>query len=69
MKKDFEIIQKKYPNLSSAMCFIKLVKIGKWNRTSVLKWWNKLVNKDDYVGKEKREIIDWIVKTQLKSKP
>jgi hypothetical protein len=61
MKKDFEIIQQKNPSFSSAMCFIKLVKAGgKWNRKLLFKWWNELVDKEDYAGREKEEIINWI---------
>ena len=64
MKEKFEELKVKYPNLSSAMCFVKMAKaIGKkWTKRQLNGYFNKLVDKEDYLGSEKREILDWLFK-------
>ena len=60
MKKQFEIIQDKYPAHSSFICFEKLIagKNYKWN--IVRKWFNKLVDKDDYDKDDKKEVLEFL---------
>ena len=60
MIEKFKKLQNKYPNLSSAMCFIKLVKDKKIKRKSLEDLFNKLVDKLDYIGTPKKEILDWL---------
>lgn len=61
MKKQFEEIKIKNPNLSSCMCFVKLVKDKKITTTSLRFYFNTLVDKDDYKGSNKEEIIKWLI--------
>ena len=62
MKEKFEELKAKYPNLSSAMCFVKLAKaLGrKWTKRQLNSYFNKLVDRDDYLGSEKKEILNWL---------
>jgi hypothetical protein len=56
MKEKFKELQEKYPNISSAMVFSKLVKDRKMPRSEIAKWFKKLVNPDDYDEMDKKEL-------------
>ncbi len=56
MKDKFKELSDKYPNLSSAMVFSKLVKDRKMPRSEIAKWFNKLVLPDDYDQMDKKEL-------------
>jgi hypothetical protein len=56
MKDLFKQIQEKNPNLSSAMCFSKLVRGRKMHQKEISKWFSKLVEKEDWVGTPREEI-------------
>lgn len=71
IKEKFDIITESYPKLSSAMCFVKMVKRYdknkiKWTKDKLTRSWKKLVDKDDYAGRELREIISWLIKSIIK---
>jgi hypothetical protein len=60
MKKEFEIIQDKYPAYSSLICFTKLIRGKKYPWSLVRKWFNKLVDKDDYDKEVKKEVLGYL---------
>ena len=58
MKKQFKELQNKYPNLSSLICYIKLMK----NKSAFEKRkWFKLVDRDDWEGIKREEIVNSII--------
>lgn len=57
MQNKLNKLQEKYPNLSSLMCYIKLMK-GKSN--TLKRKWFKLVDKEDYRGVKMEEILEAI---------
>lgn len=66
MKTQFEKIRDKNPNLSSCMCFVKLVQGKKIGDKQLRKMFDDLVEKGDYVGTPKEQIITWLKKEILK---
>lgn len=56
MKEKFNELQEKYPSLSSAMIFSKLVKGRKMHQSQICKWFELLVDKQDHVGTPKKEL-------------
>lgn len=51
-------IQKRYPELySSYICFARAIKEQKFSCETISKWFNILVEKDDYAQKEKRGVV------------
>jgi hypothetical protein len=56
MKEKFKELTEKYPSLSSAMIFSKLVKGRKMQRSEITKWFGKLVDKEDYDKMDKNEL-------------
>lgn len=60
MQEQFKRIQEKYPNLSSAMCFVKLIKNKEMASWEIEKWFDKLVDKSDWKGTPKVQIIRWL---------
>jgi hypothetical protein len=57
LERRFRNITEKNPSLSSYACFAKTVKEQRFNKQTIHRWFQKLVNKDDYVRKEKRAIL------------
>lgn len=59
MLKEFKIIQDKFPNANSFIKFEKLIKDKKLTKAEVVKWFNKFVEYDDYMGCGKRVLMDY----------
>ncbi|KKS58164.1 MAG: hypothetical protein UV24_C0030G0005 [Candidatus Nomurabacteria bacterium GW2011_GWA2_42_41] len=49
---------KKYPSHSSFICFSKAIKSQHFSRDMIKRWFNKLVDKDDYDQKDKRKLFE-----------
>lgn len=62
IERRFILEQEKSPLSSDLMCFSRAVHNQRFSRKFILRWFNKLVDKNDYDGKEKREIIEWLEK-------
>lgn len=62
MKKEFEKLQHEYPNLSSCMCFVRLVSGKKLNENVLRDMFNDMVDKKDYQGTPKEQIISWLLR-------
>lgn len=60
MREKFKELQQKNPELSTAMVFTKLIRGRKMAKGEILKWFNRLVEKEDYSGREKREVLSWM---------
>jgi len=53
----FKKIAEKNPNLSSYICFARTIAGQKYNRQTIHRWFNELVEKDDYAKSEKRALL------------
>lgn len=60
-KETFKNIVDSYPNLSSYICFAKLVKGKKFNRVKITRLMNELVDKKDYSSSDKTFLLDQLV--------
>ena len=54
----FNTISTKNPNLSSYVCFAKAVSGLRLNRQTIHRWFYKLVDREDYDTKDKKELFD-----------
>ena len=60
IKRKFNKIQKKNPYLSSITCFTEAIYRACLSRQTIHRWFNKLVDKDDYTKNAKKEIMDFL---------
>lgn len=61
IEKNFEKIQEKNPYWSSLVCFSETIRNRKFNSwKNTVSWFNKLVDKDDYDKRDKKEILTWL---------
>jgi hypothetical protein len=58
IERRFETIIKKYPYHSSFVCFGRAIKSEHFSRDMIKRWFNKLVDKDDYDPRDKRKLFD-----------
>jgi len=58
IERRFEVMVKKYPYHSSFICFARAVTGQKLSRDMIKRWFNKLVDKNDYDPKDKRKLFD-----------
>lgn len=61
MKNQFKKIKSENINLSSLICFIKLIQSNKYKKGEIRKGFNELVSTKDYIGINKKEMIDYIL--------
>ena len=66
MKEKFLKIKSKNENLSSIMCFVKMVKDKKISDFDLRKNFDDLVERSDYQGTPKESIIRWMKKEIIK---
>ncbi|HBM45640.1 MAG: hypothetical protein UT05_C0004G0058 [Parcubacteria group bacterium GW2011_GWF2_38_76] len=57
LQRRFNNIAEKNPNLSSYAYFVRTIKGQRFNKQTTHRWFQKLVDKDDYVKKEKRAVL------------
>lgn len=64
MKDKIKIIQESYPNDSSYIQFVKLLKHypKDWNKTKLSKWFRIMVSKEDYEVSELKQILSFLEK-------
>lgn len=60
MKERFKELSDKNPNLSSAMVFVKLIWGKGYSKPVIRKWFNLLVDKEDYERIEKESLLKWL---------
>lgn len=71
MNEKFKELQEKNPNLSSLLLFGRLIRMTpreNWDSRKISKWFTVLVDRDDYLPSEKRQILEWL-KKPYKSTP
>jgi hypothetical protein len=59
MKSKFKQIQKENTNLSSLICFIKVLYTKKYNKGEIRKGFLELVSTKDYEKENKNELLDF----------
>ncbi|MFA6096849.1 MAG: hypothetical protein WC788_04445 [Candidatus Paceibacterota bacterium] len=57
LERRFKNISDKKPLWSSYICFAEAVKKQRLNKQTIHRWFNKLVEKDDYARNEKKGIL------------
>ena len=57
MQRRFNKTSKEYPCLSSYMRFTEAIRDQKFSKKMINIWFNKLVEKDDYSKKDKKELL------------
>lgn len=61
LERRFSNITKKNPNWSSYTCFYEAIKGQRFSKQIIHRWFQKLVDKDDYAKSEKRDILAHLV--------
>lgn len=56
IKHRFEEIAEKNPGLSTYTCFARTVTGQEYNQSMIRRWFNKLVDKDDYDASENKTV-------------
>ena len=60
IERRFKKFTKRNPYWSSYVCFFSAVQGQNFSKQAIARWFNKLVDKDDYCSKEKRAILTHI---------
>ena len=53
----FNKVRKENPYLSDYICFAEAMEGRKFSRQTIARYFNKLVDKDDYDSKDKKELL------------
>lgn len=62
IKRRFDNFRQKNPNLSTYISFAKTVRGQRFSRYAISKWFNKLVDKDDYSPKDRNQLVRELTK-------
>ena len=57
LERKFNNIAEKNPNKSSYICFAEAIKGQNFSKQTIHRWFQKLVDKNDYAKSEKKEIL------------
>lgn len=66
VKDKFEKLKNKYPNLTSIMLFVKMVTGKRISDVQLRKEFDSLVDKEDWSGTPKEQIINWLKRDIIK---
>jgi predicted RNA-binding protein YlxR (DUF448 family) len=58
LERKFNNIAEKNPNLSSYICFTKAIKGQEFSKQTIHRWFQKLVDKEDYDNRDKTAILE-----------
>ncbi len=61
LERRFNNITEKNPNWSSYICFAEAIKGQDFNEQAIRRWFNKLVEKDDYAKNEKKAVLGFLI--------
>jgi hypothetical protein len=61
IERRYNNITEKNPNWSSYTCFAEAIKGQSFSKQVISRWFNKLVEKDDYAKKEKRAVLGFLI--------
>jgi len=57
LQRRFDNVTEKNPSLSSYTCFARTIKGQGFNRQTIHRWFQRLVDKEDYMRSEKRGVL------------
>ncbi len=57
IERRFKNIEAKNPYWSSYVCFFMAIEKQNFSQQMIARWFNKLVDKDDYSSKEKKAVL------------
>jgi len=60
IERRYRKIAKKNPIWSSHTCFARAIAGQRFSREAIHFWFNKLVDKDDYAKKEKKQVLAYL---------
>jgi len=58
IERRFEKIRNKYPDQSDYICFVEAITNQNFSRERIRRHFNNLINKNEYLQKEKRQILN-----------
>lgn len=58
IRRKFELVKARHPYWSSYICFADTITKANLSKKAISYWFNKLVEKDDYLQSEKKGILD-----------
>jgi hypothetical protein len=61
IERRFKKIEKENPNLSTFIVFSRAVAGQHFSKDRLSRWFNKLVDKDDYDKKDKKTILEYLM--------
>ena len=68
IERRFKELQKNEGGWSSYVCFFEAIYEQGFSRSIIRRWFNKLVDLDDYAKREKSDIIDFLYKKSIPKK-
>lgn len=60
IERRFRKFQENHPLWSSYLCFAEATRDGGFQKPTLARWFNKLVEKDDYAGHEKKVVLAFL---------
>ena len=60
VKRRFQNIVKRNPNLGSYLCFTKAIEEQGFGKQTIHRWFQKLVDENDYAKNEKRALLAYL---------
>lgn len=60
IERKFNNIQEKKPFWSSYICFAETISNSNFSKDLIRRWFNKLVDRDDYAQEEKRRVLNYL---------
>ncbi len=61
IKGSFSKIQTENPLYGSIVCFNLAIMGQKFNKDSIIKWFSKLIKKEEYIGSSKKQLIRYCI--------
>ncbi len=60
LKRVFEKIKREHPFWSDYICFSMSISRRGFSKKIISRYFNKLVDKGDYSGQEKKDVLNWL---------
>jgi len=67
LERRFRKIEKNNPRWSSHTCFAVAVRDQKFNKQTLARYFNKLVDKTDYAKEDKKQVVKYLIELNGRS--
>ena len=67
IRRRFEELKRKNVDAGDYLNLVRAVKSQNFSKDMISRWFNKLIGKDEYVSKDKRRLIEHLVKLSGRS--